>query len=76
MPLFKGRSSLLEVQNQALPPAHCIGSIVQETAAEIDQGIAAADQLGPAGCVVTHRKEPPLRQHYHVQSVFDTSMPP
>src|SRR6266403_1376056 len=28
------------------------------------------DQLGPAGCVVTHRKEPPLRQHYHVQSVL------
>src|SRR5262249_25473861 len=28
------------------------------------------DQLGPAGCVVTHRKEPPLRQHHHVQAVL------
>src|SRR5258705_492859 len=28
------------------------------------------DQLGPAGCVVTHRKEPPLRQHYDVQAVL------
>src|SRR5215467_5691119 len=27
-------------------------------------------QLGPAGCVVTHRKEPPLRQHHHVQAVL------
>src|SRR5262245_54200289 len=26
------------------------------------------DQLGPAGCVVTHRKEPPLRQHHHIQA--------
>src|SRR5215510_3682358 len=26
------------------------------------------DQLGPAGCVVTYRKEPPLRQHHHVQA--------
>src|SRR5215472_8852067 len=28
------------------------------------------DQLGPAGCVVTYRKEPPLRQHHHVQAVL------
>src|SRR5438128_5936928 len=28
------------------------------------------DQLGPAGCVVTHRKEPPLRQHHHIQAVL------
>src|SRR5215472_11624273 len=28
------------------------------------------DQLGPAGCVVTHRKEPPPRQHHHVQAVL------
>ena len=29
-----------------------------------------SDQLGPAGRVVTHRKEPTLRQHYHVQAVL------
>src|SRR5262249_6024606 len=28
------------------------------------------DQLGPAGCVVTHREELPLRQHHHVQAVL------
>src|SRR5215813_1721218 len=28
------------------------------------------DQLGPAGCVVTYRKEPPLRQHHRVQAVL------
>ena len=28
------------------------------------------DQLDPAGGVVTHRKEPPLRQHYDVQAVL------
>src|SRR5215831_10808835 len=28
------------------------------------------DQLGAAGCVVTYRKEPPLRQHHHVQAVL------
>ena len=28
------------------------------------------DQLGPAGCVVTYRKEPPLRQHHHIQAVL------
>ena len=28
------------------------------------------DQLGPAGRVITHRKEPPLRQHHHVQAVL------
>src|SRR5262249_16011893 len=27
-------------------------------------------QLGPAGCVVTHHKEPPLRQHHDVQAVL------
>src|SRR5262249_42413069 len=28
------------------------------------------DQLGPAGCVVTYRKEPPFRQHHHIQAVL------
>jgi putative ABC transport system substrate-binding protein len=28
------------------------------------------DQLGPAGCIVTHRKEPPLRQHHDIQVVL------
>ncbi len=28
------------------------------------------DQLAPTGSVVTHRKEPPLRQHHHVQAVL------
>ena len=28
------------------------------------------DQLGPAGGIVTHRKEPALRQHHHVQAVL------
>src|SRR6266566_4898573 len=27
------------------------------------------DQLGPAGCVVTHRKEPP-RQHHHIKALL------
>src|SRR5215470_6610490 len=28
------------------------------------------DQLGAAGRVITYRKEPPLRQHHHVQAVL------
>src|SRR6516225_546647 len=28
------------------------------------------DQLGPAGGVITYRKEPPLRQHHYVQAVL------
>ena len=32
--------------------------------------VQPCDQLGPAGGVVTHRKEPALRQHHHVQAVL------